>query len=664
MSLRSAERIYALLPTLYRQRDALQGEPLRALLSVLDAELSELETDIDGLYEDGFIETCAEWAVPYLGDLLGISQRSDNTHLLFSQRARVANTLTHRRRKGTVAALQDAVEDATGWRSRAVEFHERLIVTQHVRHTRTDRGSTIDLRDRAGIERARSLLDTIARRVDVRRIASGRGTHGLGNVGVFVSRLQSYPLTHAAPPVAGEPPGRFTFDPLGRDLALFPGPRPRSARRAAPADGDLPLPISRRTLADDLATGRSLYYGPGLGVSIVTDGGLVPASAVSSADLSEWARPRSGVAIDPERGRIAFAPGEEPAGRVAVSYCYGFGADLGGGPYDRQASLAPVAPDSWHAQVAVTVEHTITPVSGLPVFPTLAAAITDWIGTGRPGLIEILDSESYDMPRIDLPAARALTIRATDGVRPSIRDVAVEVRGPAATLASAQGSSLHLSGLLFAGGIHLSGRVHLTLSHCSVPGEVSGPKGDADLQVIAERSILSTLRLATVGSRVEVRDCIVDGPITASALALDRATVFGPISVREVDLVSESILVQPIAVERQQTGAMRFSYVSPGSTTPKRFRCQPDLALAEAPREEHARIVRRLVPAFTSRRFGDPGYGQLSPHCELELSAGAEDGSEMGAFHHLHRPQRTAALRAAIEEYLPLGLEAGVIAVA
>jgi hypothetical protein len=32
----------------------------------------EIRGDVDGLYDDWFVETCAEWVLPYIGDLLGV----------------------------------------------------------------------------------------------------------------------------------------------------------------------------------------------------------------------------------------------------------------------------------------------------------------------------------------------------------------------------------------------------------------------------------------------------------------------------------------------------------------------------------------------------------------------------------------------------------------
>ena len=66
-----AEKLYNLLPALYRIRDAEQGGPLRALCAVIAEEIAVLRENLDQLYDDQFIETCAEWVAPYIGDLIG-----------------------------------------------------------------------------------------------------------------------------------------------------------------------------------------------------------------------------------------------------------------------------------------------------------------------------------------------------------------------------------------------------------------------------------------------------------------------------------------------------------------------------------------------------------------------------------------------------------------
>ena len=76
--------------------------------------------------------------------------------------------------------------------------------------------------------------------------------------------------------------------------------------------------------------------------------------------------------------------------------------------------------------------------------------------------------------------------------------------------------------------------------------------------------------------------------------------------------------------------------------------------------DEKLLILDRLQPQFTARRSSDPGYAQLSLTSAIELRSGAEDGSEIGTFNDLQQPQREAALRTSLEEYLPVGLELGI----
>jgi hypothetical protein len=68
----------------------------------------------------------------------------------------------------------------------------------------------------------------------------------------------------------------------------------------------------------------------------------------------------------------------------------------------------------------------------------------------------------------------------------------------------------------------------------------------------------------------------------------------------------------------------------------------------------------KVRPQFISLRYGDPGYGQLSLRTASELRRGADDEGEIGALHHLFAPQREMNLRIRLEEYLRVGLEAGI----
>jgi hypothetical protein len=157
MSEFTGETLYNLLPAVYRTRDVAQGEPLRALLGIIEREVSRVERNIDQLYDNWFIETCDEWVVPYIGDLLGVRTlhpvfRSATGQLPFSQRAYVANTLGLRRRKGTRSMLEKLAEDVTGWPALAVEFFQLLGTTQNLNHQRPAPTQTPSLRDASALE--------------------------------------------------------------------------------------------------------------------------------------------------------------------------------------------------------------------------------------------------------------------------------------------------------------------------------------------------------------------------------------------------------------------------------------------------------------------------------------------------------------------------------
>src|SRR5215471_859047 len=109
----SRDRLYDLLPAIHRLRDRDQGYALRALLRVIGEQVQVVEDDIRRLYENWFIETCEDWVVPYLADLIGYAPVPEAglagdpataegallSRLLIPRRE-VANTIRFRRRKG------------------------------------------------------------------------------------------------------------------------------------------------------------------------------------------------------------------------------------------------------------------------------------------------------------------------------------------------------------------------------------------------------------------------------------------------------------------------------------------------------------------------------------------------------------------------------------
>ena len=99
----TAEELYRLLPAVYRVRDAEQGGVLRELVDVLADQVNVLAESLEQLYDDQFVETCATWVAPYIGDLIGYRTLHGVVPQVASPRAEVANTIRYRRRKGTAS---------------------------------------------------------------------------------------------------------------------------------------------------------------------------------------------------------------------------------------------------------------------------------------------------------------------------------------------------------------------------------------------------------------------------------------------------------------------------------------------------------------------------------------------------------------------------------
>jgi hypothetical protein len=131
--------LYDRLPEIYRIKDAEQVPPgqLRVYLEAIEKALGEVHKNIESLYHDFFIETCDDWVIPYIGDLLGTSYLRGES---LASRKDVASTVALRRRKGTLAAIEQLTYNLTGWAVHCVELMVNLAWCHHLNHQRPDKG--------------------------------------------------------------------------------------------------------------------------------------------------------------------------------------------------------------------------------------------------------------------------------------------------------------------------------------------------------------------------------------------------------------------------------------------------------------------------------------------------------------------------------------------
>jgi Phage tail protein (Tail_P2_I) len=246
------------LPEIYRVRDAEQSPPdqLRAFLAAVEQVFGALHDDIGQLYDNLFIDTCDDWVIPYLADLLGTTHLEGEPHTL---RADVADSIALRRRKGTLGAIERLAVNLTGWACHAVELRENLAWAQHLNHQRADaggvppyadarmmarghrltaRGGTVAIRDPAALKLLGTPFDNDAYTADVKPANDYARHINLPNLVVFLWRLVDYRLELIEPRARGatdlgpQPAGlarfavRFDLHPLDMPVVLFNTSRP------------------------------------------------------------------------------------------------------------------------------------------------------------------------------------------------------------------------------------------------------------------------------------------------------------------------------------------------------------------------------------------------------------------------------------------------------
>jgi hypothetical protein len=760
------KELYDLLPAIYREHDAERGEPLRALLQIIQEQADLLESDIRRLWENFFIETCDSWVIPYLGDLLDTSPLFDASRIrqpntageLFPDltgprlipevnlrgRADVAKTIYYRRRKGTLPMLEELARDVTGWGAHAVEFFQLLGWMQCVRnHLRMESLRTPDIRRVEPIDRLNGPFDETSHTVDVRPIGQLTGWYNIKNIGFFLWRLGSYEAENiSARRVGAVGDYRYHFSPLGNPAPLFTRWRREGDEVGLATELHVPGPIRPAAFYENLrkyqelsspgpgytefyglfdeVQGSSLPQAPNSSLMVFRDGEPVPPEKVRCVDLSTWRQPTGEVVgVDVKLGRLAFGTFWEPLQGADVYYHYGFSSDLGGGTYRRKA---------WQVRRSLTKEIIKVDQSGTTPgsVSSLSGALTQWKDKGKLNtIIVILDSRTYQESITIEPAeSHWLVIEAADETRPHLR-----LNAPLKIVGNCPHSSITLSGLLIEGCIHVAGSLgRLRLLHSTlVPGQSlreDGLPATADPSILVEGgsadkplndmlrvevafSITGPLQIPDHAKGLWILDSIVDGVEDSPSgdrtpsiscppnltdpqepygppTWLERTTVFGPSYVKELRMASEVIFTEAIRSKRQQIGCLRFSFVPKDSVTPQRYRCQPDLEIAtrvekefhktevegaelteterKAIRDKIKKEVQEwLLPSFSSIHYGQPHYAQLHLTCPQHIRTGAEDGSEMGALCHLKQPQREANLRLRLSEYLPFGLEPGII---
>lgn len=673
----TVERLYSLLPAVHRIRDEDPANPsqgaLRQLLHIIADQFGVLEEELQQLYENHFVETAAEWSLPYIGELIGLKgvAKTGITSEL-APRAEIANTIAYRRRKGTACVVEQLARDATNQPAAAVEFFQRIITTQHLNHLRMRRPATVSLRDPLALEFIGTPFEPTARTVEVRRIATAGGRWNIPNVGIFLWRLHAAARTRAPLVSAALAGGRhFHLHPLGMDVPLCANPQTESSIEHLAEPVNVPTPLTRRLFAGEEVPGEpsqfhpsDTWYGSGKSVLLYReqtpgahDYEEIPEGEIVVCDLTDstlrpgfWMHDDATVSatmilLDPVRSRVVFSAA--PAGEVCATFHTLQALDIGGGEYGRTGSFDSTKDEPLISEVSQ---------QNGPL-PTIAAGIVAGTDSFR---VEIGDSGRYAEDPVFDAAGRQVEIRAADGFFPHlVLSTDLELPGDAGTVV--------LNGLLISGG-GIEVREDLAsakLRHCTVRGDVR-VSSTADGATLTLEDCIVTGRIRIPDNvRLHLKNCIIDAGAQnvvaiartnagdhAGELRMENCTVIGRVHVRVMELVSNSILLTDrVTVSSRQEGCVRFSWLPESSIVPRPHQCLP--------RDEDGK--RDVRPYFVSLNYGEAGYGQLSLLTPDVIRSGADDESEMGVGHDTYESRREAHLRVRMEEYLRFGLEAGLL---
>ncbi|TVS00178.1 MAG: hypothetical protein EA406_01320 [Rhodospirillales bacterium] len=741
-----AEKLWELTPAVYRDEDGRGDHPgtLRGLYEVVAREAAKLRRAQDHLWDDAFIELCDDWAVPYIGDLLGARMLSALNPR--GNRILVAKAIHYRRRSGTRLVLEQLITDIAGHEGIVTEGFRRLARAWHRLDPAdavapgpvnpTPPGGLADLRSPRLLDLAGGPFDGFAYRPDVRRPAGlpvpgqphatraplerlegALAVAGIRKIGFHLYRLRTF-LMRGVDPSAADGTTGFRFDPSGRDVPLFqrstrlsggseglagtgfpdwreaaawevPGPMlcrilghedyilsEAALAVLASAPGMTPARLDqlRRLRGERIAGSGRLERAVGLlpdgafftqattlarirGAALVADCGkavLIPVSvavvemppeplpseAIAAGVLQPWTTiaPGRRLVIDPERGRFRFL-GADPAGPVSVSYAVGAPGPIGAGPYPR--------PD------AAARSPTITVLNGGTI--TAAQLPAD-------GVVEIADSRTYEIGPSQT-TVRDLVFQAREGERPYVTGARNWV-----LQSGINNALLVLDGIWFGSDVAISLRLRGSYRRVRIANATIDPGGAAtrdpgaptlpNIHIVVsgevdrleiDHAILG--RLSTFGNgqvnRLVIRDSIVqaDGGTPAIAMPsgetiLERVTVLGDVEVHRL-YATETLIAGIGTVRDTQSGCFRFGAYGTGSRLPR-------------PYQSHALTGNESL--FTSTRFGEPGYAQVSLAAPRFVRTGAEHGSEIGAFSALNGPIRLEGLRQKAAEYTPFGL--------
>ena len=651
-----------------------------ALLGALEEQWLLLAADVDQVLDDTFPDSAADWALPYLAQLLGLPPDAGRTE--------IGSATALGRRRGTPSALEDFATVVTGWPARATEGWQTTVWCQQLSHP-VRRTASLSMRS------GEHLL--IGTQLDPARrsVTPGGAYHpAAATATVFPWQVYRYDSTQLCPlPDAG----RFALHPLGLPAPLYLRPEPlviasdaederppgtAPEMRPPRTPGQLPLRATWRLIealgADLISYGSVWQLGPGHPLTgegpdgpallaLTADHTPLPWTSIGLTSLPPGGGPAPAsnqVLVDASRGTIA--PGTGITGTLRATFYRPASGRIG--------ALASTAEPNDAANAVIIVdpaggEH----APGQIVVHDLDAAVTAALALPGPDMgpgpdveirLETNDRLSAPAPMTASPPVSRWRIIAPTGLTPVIEgDLTIGLPGAQVELAGC-----YLAGNLTIGaglaGLTLSGVTMNPAAGCTLLVET----GAWTLQLAASLCQLGPIRADLSAFPITLTDCIVDGAGTApnpcgpeltspapvpAVAAADRfppqlhaaaATFAGPVAVDTIS-ASDCLFAGGIQTVVTSAGYLRYSHLGDN-----------DDPTAHPPAHQ---CLSGPLPALASSGAESAGYYAPVLTAPAERGAdpvltGASDGGEIGAYHHAKRGPLALRLAQRLAEMTPL----------
>lgn len=324
------EKLWDWIPEVYRHEDGIAQRPgvLRALVEIVGAHAAEARRGVNRLWDNQFAELADDWALPYIGDLVGTRLVSPLNRA--GRRADVARTIFYRRRKGTVPLLETLIREIGRWDGVVVEAFRRLGRTPHRLDaplagrgaarmgpvTRTPPGGTADLRASRGGDLVGGPFEEYVHTADVRQLRGELGRFNITKLNFHLFRQIAYEVPFATPLALGN--DRFTFDPSGREIPLFRRSQQDEEECTQADEWRIAAPLPCRLLgearyrlsADDAPPAIAAALSPLFGVTIVGEPKLraILATLLTAAQLNTHVYPILAASITEDSPRAQLIP--------------------------------------------------------------------------------------------------------------------------------------------------------------------------------------------------------------------------------------------------------------------------------------------------------------------------------------------------------------------